>query len=159
MILSCETTPKKKQAFSCENLYFNLPLAIIQLSSDDTFNNMEYDPGLETLLSLDGTEYTEENGYWAKIEAKKVTVTPERPHGISYCLTFHDNFNQRIFGIDNAHSIKPEKKGRYKARIIEYDHVHKSLKGKAVPYEFTSAAQLLEDFFNEVNKIMLNLNN
>lgn len=54
---------------------------------------MTPDQGLEVLLSLDGTEYTEENGYWYKIEAKRVSVTIERPHGISYNLTLHDNFN------------------------------------------------------------------
>lgn len=29
---------------------------------------MKQDVGLETLLALDGTEYTEENGYWYKFE-------------------------------------------------------------------------------------------
>lgn len=43
---------------------------------------MTPDVGLEILLSLDGTEYTEANGYWYKIEASKVQSTKERPHGI-----------------------------------------------------------------------------
>lgn len=30
---------------------------------------MAYDDGLSILLELNGTEYTEENGYWYKIEA------------------------------------------------------------------------------------------
>ena len=29
---------------------------------------MKRDPGLDVLLELTGTEYTEENGYWYKIE-------------------------------------------------------------------------------------------
>ena len=45
------------------------------------------DVGLETLLALDGTEYTEENGYWYKIEAFTIEPTEERPHGIRYNLT------------------------------------------------------------------------
>src|SRR5690242_20302308 len=117
---------------------------------------MKPDIGLDVLLSLDGTEYTEENGYWYKIEAKRVVATKERPHGIRYCLTLHDNFNQRIFGFDNAHGVELEGKGRgrYKGRIIQYDHAHRTIKGKPIPYEFINAAQLLEDFFIEVNKII-----
>lgn len=37
---------------------------------------MKSDIGLEILLSLDGTEYTEENGYWFKIEAIKDKGVP-----------------------------------------------------------------------------------
>ena len=63
------------------------------------------DTGLDILLSLDGTECTEENGYWYKIEVSQVPKTKERPHGIRYNLTFHDNYNQRILGFDNAHQL------------------------------------------------------
>jgi len=48
------------------------------------------DIGLEVLLELNGTEYTEENGYWYKIEAWRVTPSKEIPHGIRYnllCIT------------------------------------------------------------------------
>lgn len=38
------------------------------------------DVGLETLLALDGTEYTEENGYWYKFEVSLIEPTKERPH-------------------------------------------------------------------------------
>ncbi len=38
---------------------------------------MRFDDGLDTLLLLDGTEYTEENGYWYKIEAIKVDASKE----------------------------------------------------------------------------------
>ena len=38
---------------------------------------MKQDVGLENLLALDGTEYTEENGYWYKIEAFLVKRTEE----------------------------------------------------------------------------------
>jgi hypothetical protein len=43
---------------------------------------VKLDTGLDVLLSLDGTEYTEENGYWYKIEVSQVPKTEERPHGI-----------------------------------------------------------------------------
>lgn len=115
--------------------------------------------GLEVLLSLDGTEYTEENGYWYKIEVSKVEPTKERPHGIRYNLTLHDNYNQRILGFDNAHAVKAKKHGYYIGTIVSYDHIHRSIKDKGVPYEFENAQQLLTDFLNEVNSILSNLNN
>lgn len=120
---------------------------------------MKSDIGLEVLLSLDGTEYTEENGYWYKIEVSKVEPTKERPHGIRYNLTLHDNYNQRILGFDNAHVVKAKKHGYYTGTIVSYDHIHRSIKDKGVPYEFENAQQLLTDFLNEVNSILSNLNN
>jgi len=120
---------------------------------------MKPDVGLEILLSLDGTEYTEENGYWYKIEASKIDPTKERPHGIRYNLTLHDNYNQRILGFDNAHAVKAKKHGYYAGTIVSYDHVHRSIKDKGIPYEFESAQQLLNDFLNAVNSILCELNN
>ena len=120
---------------------------------------MKPDAGLEILLSLDGTEYTEENGYWYKIESSKIEPTKERPHGIRYNLTLHDNYNQRILGFDNAHAVKAKKHGCYAGTIVSYDHVHRSIKDKGVPYEFENAQQLLNDFLNDVNSILNKLNN
>jgi len=120
---------------------------------------MQPDAGMEVLLSLDGTEYTEENGYWYKIEASRVEPTKERPHGIRYNLTFHDNYNQRILGFDNAHAVKAKKHGYYTGTIATYDHVHRSIKDKGLPYEFENAQQLLSDFLNDVNSILCTLSN
>ena len=120
---------------------------------------MKSDIGLEVLLSLDGTEYTEENGYWYKIEASRVDPTKERPHGIRYNLTLHDNYNQRILGFDNAHAVKAKKHGYYTGVIMSYDHVRRSIKDKGLPYEFKDAQQLLNDFLNEVNSVLNKLNN
>jgi hypothetical protein len=120
---------------------------------------MKSDVGLENLLALDGTEFTEENGYWYKIEATKIEPTKERPHGIRYNLTLHDNFNQRILGFDNAHAISLQRGNRYSGHIIKYDHIHKSIKDKGTPYKFESAEQLLKDFFTAVNSIINKLNN
>ncbi len=119
---------------------------------------MKPDPGLEILLSLDGTEYTEENGYWYKIEASRVEPTKERPHGIRYNLTFHDNYNQRILGFDNAHAVKAKRPSYYNGAIATYDHAHRSINDKGVPYEFENAHQLLMDFLHEVNSILCKLN-
>lgn len=120
---------------------------------------MKSDVGLETLLELSGTEYTEENGYWYRLDAWVVEATSERPHGIRYNLTLHDNFNQRILGFDNAHAIYVNEGGRFNGFIMKYDHKHTSINDKGTPYEFESAEQLLNDFFKEVNSILNKLNN
>jgi hypothetical protein len=110
------------------------------------------DVGLDNLLDLDGTEYHEENGFWYKIEAYLVDQTKERPHGISYNLTLHDKYNKRILGFDNAHAVQG--RGKYKGRVVKYDHLHKDHLDKGTLYEFSSASQLLEDFFVKVNEII-----
>ena len=92
-----------------------------------------------------------DNGFWTKIVACRVNPNENIPHGIKYSLTLHDKHNQRILGFDNAHGCKPKKK-KYGAQKITWDHKHK--RNKILPYEFESAGQLLEDFWNAVDKIV-----
>ena len=116
---------------------------------------MNVDNGLEYLLDLDGEILVQENGYWIKIEARLLDEpTRECPHGIKYSLTLHDNSGERVLGFDNAHPIKTRKHGRYIARKIVYDHKHTNSSDKGTPYTFESAGQLLEDFFDEVDKML-----
>jgi len=119
-------------------------MSAIQHQNDET---------LETLLQLDGEIFPMENGYWTKFEARRVTPSLHMPHGIRYSLTLHDNYNTRILGFDNAHAVKPSKKRKksFQARKITWDHSHHQ--EKINPYEFESAGQLLEDFWNEVERI------
>lgn len=117
-------------------------------------NKPARDIGLDVLLELNGTEYTEENGYWYKIEAWRVEPSREIPHGIRYNLTLHNNYNKRILGFDNAHAVRSTASAKFKGRIVAYDHKHRSATDTGVPYEFSTAHQLLNDFFNEVNKRM-----
>lgn len=106
--------------------------------------------GLETLLSLDGEIFPMENGYWTKFEVKQVTPNEHIPHGVSYCLTLHDRYNARVIGFDNAHGVKTRK--RFGGRCLRWDHKHE--KHVVSPYEFESAAQLIEDFWKEVTAIL-----
>ena len=119
---------------------------------------MENNDGLELLLELSGTEYTEENGYWYKIEAWTVEPNEHIPHGICYNLTLHNNYNKRIMGFDNAHAVKPRKRRRYSGRIVAYDHLHQTSIDKGTPYSFSSPEQLLQDFFKRVNEILNEVN-
>jgi hypothetical protein len=106
---------------------------------------------LETLLSLDRELYPMDNGCWIKIEARRVEPGKHVQHGIKYSLTLHDRNNTRIFGIDNAHGIKPKRK-KFAGRKTTWDHKHEE--NKVVPYEFESAGQLLNDFWEEVDRIL-----
>lgn len=106
---------------------------------------------LENLLMLDGETFTLDNGYWVKFEAKKVAASIEIPHGVRYSLTLHDKTNQRVIGYDNAHSFKP-RKGKYGAKKETWDHLHRKM--EVFPYVFSSALQLIEDFWKSVEMYM-----
>lgn len=109
------------------------------------------DGSLDTLLDLNGEVFPMDNGYWTKFEANRVEPTIQIPHGIRYSLTLHDRNNTRILGFDNAHAHKTKKK-KYEARKVTWDHKHKT--EKVYNYEFESASQLLEDFWDAVEQIL-----
>lgn len=116
---------------------------------------MSTDNGLKYLLDLDGQILAQEGGCWIKIEVRLLDKpTKECPHGIKYSLTLHDRYGKRLLGFDNAHAIKTGKRGRFTGRRVIYDHKHEHSTSKGVPYTFKSAAQLLKDFFEEVDKIL-----
>jgi hypothetical protein len=83
-------------------------------------------------------------------------VSKERPHGIRYSLSFHDNHNTRIFGMDNAHIPKNKRKG-FHGQIVEFDHVHRNKNDKGTAYIFISAEKLMTDFLERVDEIIAEL--
>lgn len=108
---------------------------------------------LDTLLDLDDEIMVQDGGYWVKIEARRVKVTPGIPHGIRYSLTLHDPDGTRVLGYDNAHAIDPPKK-KFGGQRLEYDHVHRHAKDKGEAYEFSGPDELLKDFFEDVDKLL-----
>ena len=112
------------------------------------------DPGLNTLLDLDGSVLEQEGGYWIKIDAKTAAVTTYLPHGIRYSLTLHDRYGTRVLGYDNAHAVKSPKKFKFAGQRLPFDHRHRSSSDQGVPCMFESAQQLLEHFFAEVDSII-----
>lgn len=106
---------------------------------------MAADHELAFLLSLDGLEFQFARGHVVKIEAREIGATKHRPHGIKYSLTLHDPAGRRIYGMDNAHSVR---------RRTEYDHRHVYGARKMLPYEYRGPAELLEDFYVEVERIL-----
>jgi len=94
---------------------------------------MGEDYALEVLLDLDAFEF-------------QVEPTAGRPHGIKYSLTLHDPAESRIYGLDNAHAAR--------RRRPEFDHRHVYGGRRLVPYTFRGPAELLEDFYREVERIL-----
>lgn len=118
---------------------------------------MRPDTGLKTLLDLNGYTIDQNGGYWVKIEAWEVTPSKEIPHGVRYSLTLHEPYGKRIMGYDNSHAIRPPKKFKYAGQRLAYDHKHRHIADKGVPYEFKDAHQLLADFFMEVDRVLQEL--
>jgi hypothetical protein len=105
----------------------------------------EPDHELEFLLSLDGFEFRLASGYVVKIDARRVATTRHRPHGVKYSLTLHDVHGERIYGMDNAHTVR---------RRTEFDHRHVYGRRKVIGYTYRGAAKLLGDFYREVERIL-----
>lgn len=116
---------------------------------------MNRDDGLDTLLDLDGHLIDQGDGYWVKIEVRRLSrITKERPHGIRYSLTLHGPDGQRIIGYDNAHAIIPIKGNEYAGDRTFYDHRHRAIDDRGSPYQFSDAYQLLRDFFEDVDRVL-----
>lgn len=110
----------------------------------------EMDHSLDTLLALHGEEMNLDGGFTVKFDVKRVSRSKHRPHGIKYSLTLHFQ-KTRIFGVDNAHEIIL-KQGRKRIKSVTWDHEHK--RDRINFYEYTSAGDLLEYFWEMVNEIM-----
>jgi len=111
-------------------------------------------PGIDVLIDLHDQIIDQDDGYWVKIEAWRVPATQEIPHGIHYSLTLHEPYGKRILGYDNAHAVKLPKKFKYAGQRLAYDHRHRHVSDKGVPYDFQDAQQLLVDFFEEVDRVL-----
>jgi hypothetical protein len=105
----------------------------------------ETDHELEFLLSLDGSEFRLISGYVVKIEDRTVTATQHRPQGVKYSLTLHNPAGERIYGMDNAHGVR---------RQMEFDHRHIYGRRKLVAYRYRGPAELLADFYREMERIL-----
>ena len=81
-------------------------------------------------------------------------LTPERPHGISYALVLRRKDGGRpLVRFDNAHAVDEGGRGYRRKRAV-YDHWHRTEKDEGRPYNFTTVAQLLDDFWKEVRRAL-----
>ena len=108
---------------------------------------------LEFLLGFNGHVHRYAGGYWLKFEITKVEANDGRPHGLDYSFTFHGPDNRRLIGFDNAHSV-PAKGARFKKRSKSMDHWHRTQTDEGRPYAFENAETLLDDFFDEVERVL-----
>jgi hypothetical protein len=65
----------------------------------------------------------------------------------------HGPDNRRLIGFDNAHSV-PAKGARFKKRPSTKDHWHRTETDEGRPYAFKDAETLLDDFFDEVERVL-----
>jgi hypothetical protein len=111
------------------------------------------DHSIDTLLSLHGSVIDQEDGYWVKLEAWTGMATADIPHGVRYSLTLHAPSGKRLLGFDNAHAVKVKGK-KFAGQRLPFDHKHRTSSDHGVPYSFSSAHQLLSDFFKAVDSVL-----
>ena len=108
---------------------------------------------LEFLLGFNGHVHRYAGGYRLKFEIRKVEASDGKPHGLDYSFTLHGPDNRRLSGFDNAHSV-PAKGARFKKRPKAMDHWHRTETDEGRPYAFKDAETLLDDFFDEVERVL-----
>lgn len=110
--------------------------------------------GLEFLLAFDGRVHHLERGYWIRFEITRVEPSAKRPHGLNYSFTLHDPDGTRLIGFDNAHR-PPDRTLSVNRRKTATDHWHRTEDDAGRPYRFRDAESLLDDFFDEVERVLL----
>ena len=111
--------------------------------------------GFAALEDYDGYEFVFENGYFARFAFRRDEARGVM-HPYRYSLTLHGPSGKRLVGFDNAHPVR-RLSGRFMRRSVGADHWHRDAADKGRPYEFKSPELLLEDFFNEVDRILREL--
>ena len=111
------------------------------------------DYGLEFLLAFDGRIHHLKGGYGLKFEIKRVNATEERPHGLSYAFTLHAPDGRRLVGFDNAHGVR-SRGARFTPAPQASDHWHRTEHDPGRPYAFKNAETLIDDFFDEVERVL-----
>lgn len=101
------------------------------------------DGSLETLLELDGVTFIEVGGEREVFAAKRVEASAGQPFGVKYSLVLLSKDGRRLIGCDNSHGYAEHRK-------TEWDHRHEE--DVVTPYKYTSAGQLLEDFWADVDR-------
>lgn len=112
------------------------------------------DSELEFLLVLDGSEFEMAPGIVVEFTVRRASKKPERPHGIRYAIVLRPKSGGTPWvRFDNAHAL--DEKGRgFRHRRTAHDHWHRSARDPGRPYAFTTATQLLDDFWQEVKRTL-----
>lgn len=87
------------------------------------------------------------NGWQVVIRAEWVDASPGKPHGLDYALILQDQNEERLLGFDNAHGVDGA------GENDPFDHEHRAGSvARPVSYKFTTASQLITDFFERCEK-------
>jgi hypothetical protein len=109
---------------------------------------------LALLLALDGSDFEMAPGVVVEFTARLTDITLERPHGISYAFVLRSKDGGAPWlKFDNAHGVERGGRG-YRRKRAAYDHWHRTEKDKGRPYDFTTAAGLLDDFWKQVKRVL-----
>ena len=113
----------------------------------------EIDHSLDALLDLDGQVLIVDPAgrHWVKFSVQRIPATPEKPHGLNYSLTLHNDEGERLVGFDNAHSVRRSSGPAGRSRKAQ-DHKHRERTIR--PYDYRDAATLLTDFWAEVDAVL-----
>jgi hypothetical protein len=112
------------------------------------------DDELEPLLALDGASFEMAPGVVVEFTPRRTDRTPERPHGINYALVLRPKRGGPPWvRFDNAHGVADGGRG-YRRRRIVCDHWHRTARDNGRPYDFTTAARLLDDFWREAKRTL-----
>jgi hypothetical protein len=119
-------------------------MAELEINITWRYINMEDEKGMERLLDYHNRLYWLGNDWSIRLRVWRVEASAERPTGIKYPFTLHDEAATRLLGFDNAHAVEGS---------AAFDHRHRFRRVKTVmPYEYESADKLLSDFLTEVDK-------
>ena len=102
-------------------------------------------------MDLDGQTLFIDPKHYVRFVVKKVEPAPERPHGLSYSLTLHDENGERLLGFDNAHAVRSTK-GPGGGNRRKHDHRHRLR--TIQPYDYEDAETLIIDFWNAVDAVL-----
>ena len=109
------------------------------------------DRSLDALLDLDGEVLFIDDKHWVKFRVRRIEPSAERPHGLSYALTLHDENGERLVGFDNAHPV-PGSAGPGGKKDRKHDHRHRQRTVR--PYVYEDAGKPLADFWAEVDAVL-----
>lgn len=72
---------------------------------------------------------------------------------MAYSFTLHAPDGTRLVGFDNAHAVSTAG-GRFKRKLPATDHWHRTETDPGRSYQFRSAEILIDDFFDEVERVL-----
>ena len=72
---------------------------------------------------------------------------------MAYFFTLHAPDGTRLVGFDNAHAVSAAG-GRFKRKAPATDHWHRTEDDPGRPYQFKDAETLIDDFFDEVERVL-----